>query len=302
MQGYSFWGMGRYPQGAKTIAKLLAILSLAGLGSPVLAQDYELVPAVPVGAIPTSASSLPVPSTSAQQYLVTVNGSSDELLNQVRLVEPTAFRTTFQGRSVIQAGRFNLAGNAQQRVADLAALGVMAETTTATAVQPSYTQLPANVYASNGELPPLPALGAPPASGTLPALPPPTQAAPTQAAAPTQVEFGQQLGYLSPASPSTYPVNVLPPSTPNTTALATPTGAPTRAPYYVVIPTSQANLPQLSAQVVQLGTPADRVQQRTSPRGPHVAVGPFADRDLANRWNNFYRDAGISNSRIHFQP
>jgi hypothetical protein len=294
MQGYSLRRMGRCPYGAKAIVRLLATLSLAGLGSPLLAQDYELVPAVPAGAIPVSPSTLPVPTTTAQQYVVVVNGTSDQLLNQVRLIEPTAFRTTFQGRSVIQAGRFNLAPNAQQRVADLAVQGVMAETTTAAAAQPSYAQLPANVYASTGELPPLPAVGTTTASTTLPAQPPPTQAAP-----PSQVEFGQQLGYASPASPSTYPVNMPPP---NTTAVAPTATAASSAPYYVVIPTSQANLTQLSAQVVQLGTPADRVQQRTSPRGPHVAIGPFADRDLANRWNNFYRDAGISNSRIHFQP
>jgi hypothetical protein len=50
-----------------------------------------------------------------------------------------------------------------------------------------------------------------------------------------------------------------------------------------------------------LGTPADRVQMRTAPRGPHVAVGPFADRGLANQWSNFYRDAGLSSSRVFFQ-
>ncbi len=295
MQGYSFRRMGRSPRSIKTIARLVAALSLtAGLGGPALAQDYELVPAVPAGAIPASTSSLAIPPTSAQQFVVLVNGSSDLLLNQVRLIEPTAFRTTIEGRSVIQAGRFNLAGNAQQRGVDLAAQGVMAEMITTASAQPSYAQLPVNVYASTGELPPLPAVGTTTAGATtLPALPPPTQTAP-----PTQVEFGQQLSYASPTSPSTYPVNVPPPST---TAVVPPTGA-SSAPYYVVIPTSQASLPQLSAQVVQLGTPADRVQQRTSPRGPHLAIGPFVDRDLANRWNNFYRDAGISNSRVHFQP
>ena len=286
MQGYSF-----RPQGGKAIVRGLAVLTLAGLGSPVLAQGYDLVPALPVGAIPVPSGSAPAPSVSGQQYVVLVTGNSDQVLNQVRLIEPTAFRTTFQGRSVIQAGRFNLAGNAQQRVADLAAQGVTAEMTTAPAAQPSYAQLPANVYASTGELPPLPAVGT--TTATLPTLPPPSQAAP-----PSQVEFGQQLGYTPPVNPSTYPVNVPPP---NTTAVVTADTA-SRTPYYVVIPTSQANLPQLSAQVVQLGTPADRVQQRTSPRGPHVAVGPFADRSLANRWSNFYRDAGISNSRVHFQP
>jgi hypothetical protein len=289
MQGYSF-----RPQGGKILVRGLAVLTLAGLGGPVLAQGYDLVPALPVGAIPVPSGTAPAPSVSGQQYVVLVTGNSDQVLNQVRLIEPTAFRTTFQGRSVIQAGRFNLAGNAQQRVTDLAAQGVTAEMATAPAAQPSYAQLPTNIYASSGELPPLPAVGTTTTTtAALPALPPPTQAVP-----PSQVEFGQQLSYTPPVNPSTYPVNVPPP---NTTAVVTADTAP-RTPYYVVIPASQANLPQLTAQVIQLGTPADRVQQRTSPRGPHVAVGPFADRGLANRWSNFYRDAGISNSRVHFQP
>jgi hypothetical protein len=293
MQGYSFWRMGRSPRSYKPGARLVAALSLTTvLGGPVLAQDYELVPAVPAGAVPASTSSLPTPPASAQQFVVVVTGSSDLLLNQVRLIEPTAFRTTFEGRSVIQAGRFNLASNAQQRVVDLAAQGVTAEMSTTASAQPSYAQLPANVYASTGDLPPLPAVVTA-STTTLPALPPPTQTAP-----PTQVEFGQQLSYGALTSPSTYPVNVPPPST----TAAAPSTSTSSAPYYVVIPTSQTNLPQISAQVIQLGTPADRVQQRTSPRGPHLAIGPFTDRDLANRWNNFYRDAGISNSRVHFQP
>jgi hypothetical protein len=75
----------------------------------------------------------------------------------------------------------------------------------------------------------------------------------------------------------------------------------TSAPYYVVIPTDASNLGTLSSRVIQLGTPADRVQQRTEPRGPHVAIGPFADRGLANRWNDFYREAGLGNSRVFFE-
>jgi hypothetical protein len=83
--------------------------------------------------------------------------------------------------------------------------------------------------------------------------------------------------------------------------MASPAVVPSSAPYYVVIPTSSSNLQVVSAQIIQLGTPADRVQMRTAPRGPHVAVGPFADRGLANQWSNFYRDAGLSSSRVFFQ-
>ncbi len=304
--------------GVRTAAVgLVSALAVGALGgySPAYGQGYDVVPPLPAGVIPVPGSAVPQAPVGGQQYVVFVNGSSEELLNQVRLVEPTAFRTTFQGQSVIQAGRFSYSTNAQQRVTDLAAQGVTAQMAEAPAAQPYYAQAPAspgNVYASNGQLPPLPGVTVipPQPSSGLPALPPPTQIPPNQMP-PTQmvpmqvppstgggnVEFGQQLSYTAPATPNAYPVNVPPPTG---TAMAAPV-APVNAPYYVVIPTSTANLQTLSNQVIQLGTPADRVQARTEPRGPHVAVGPFADRGLAERWNAFYREAGLEGSRVFYQ-
>lgn len=282
------------------MAAVVAVLSVAPHG---LTQGYEAVPPLPAGvmpvpaAAPISGAALPQMPTSGQQYVIYVNDTSDTVLSQVRQVEPTAFRTTFQGRSVIQAGRFNMTGNAQQRITDLGALGVTAEMAQVAAAVPYYTStaaLPNNVYASNGDLPPLPDAAFPqaPTSGVpVPALPPNVAQVPP---APGNVEFGQELNYGVPPAPS------------GGVAIPPPAGAPpvtesSSAPYYVVIPTNASNLGTLSNQVIQLGTPADRVQQRTSPRGPHVAVGPFTDRGLANRWNDFYREAGLGNSRVFFQ-
>ncbi|MGG6239571.1 hypothetical protein ACQ4N7_13165 [Nodosilinea sp. AN01ver1] len=283
------------------IAAVVAVLSIAPHG---LTQGYEAVPPLPAGvmpvpaAAPVSGAALPQVPTSGQQYLIYVNDTSESVLSQVRQVEPTAFRTTFQGRSVIQAGRFNMTGNAQQRIADLGALGVTAEMAQVAAAVPYYAPtaaMPNNVYASNGNLPPLPD-GAlpqvPDAAGVpVPALPPNVAQVPPT---PGNVEFGQELNYGVPPAPS------------GGVAIPPPAGAPpvtqsASAPYYVVIPTDSSNLGNLSNQVIQLGTPPDRVQQRTAPRGPHVAVGPFTDRGLANRWNDFYREAGIGNSRVFFQ-
>lgn len=270
--------------------------------SPAMAQPFDAVPPVPAGAVPVPNGGTPAPS--GQQYVVVVNSTGSGVLDQVRLVEPTAFRTTFQGRSVIQAGRFNLASNAQQRVSELAALGLRAEMSQVAAAVPTFTPspgLPPNVYAGTGELPPLPTAALPPVEGTpslaqVPALPP-VSSTPQMPPAAGNVEFGQQL-----VPPTTPPPNggaTLVPPTPG--APPQPgAGTAARAPYYVVIPTDTANLAALSNQVVQLGTPADRVQQRTAPRGPHVAVGPFSDRGLANRWNDFYRQSGIPNTRVHF--
>ncbi|MGB3202466.1 MAG: hypothetical protein WBA99_16290 [Nodosilinea sp.] len=279
-------------------AGLGAAIAVVGIASPGLTQGYEAVPPLPAGAMPVPGAATPQLPPSGQQYLIYVNDTSEATLNQVRLVEPTAFRTTFQGRSVVQAGRFNLPGNAQQRVSELGTLGVSAEMAQVAAAVPSYyaqtPAMPSNVYASNGDLPPLPDAAFPQAPTTgvpVPALPPNVAQVPPT---PGNVEFGQELNYSVPPAPS---VGVM---TPPPTA-APPVAASSGAPYYVVIPAAANELGTLSSQVIQLGTPADRVQQRESPRGPHVAIGPFADRGLANRWNDFYREAGIGNSRVFFQ-
>ncbi|WOD41478.1 hypothetical protein [Nodosilinea sp. E11] len=271
-------------------------LSVAPQG---FAQGFDAVPPLPAGAMPVPGAALPQVPSSGQQYLIYVNDTSDATLRQVRQVEPTAFRTTFQGRSVIQAGRFNLSGNAQQRMSDLAALGVASQMAQVAAAIPYYAQTPAlpnNVYASNGDLPPLPDAAFPQGPGgavPVPSLPPGVAQVP---ATPGNVEFGQELNYGTPVAPPAGTIMPPPTSTPPTESFSQP-----RAPYYVVIPTDSSNLGNVSNQVIQLGTPPDRVQQRTAPRGPHVAVGPFADRGLANRWNDFYREAGLGNSRVHFE-
>lgn len=284
------------------ILSALTLASVMGQGSA-QAQGYDIVPPLPAGVVPVPVSPMPQTPTSGQQFVVFVNDTSEATLRQVQMVEPTAFRTTFQGQPVIQAGRFNHSANAQMRVNDLASRGVSAQMSAAPAAQPVFAQtptMPNNVYAASGTLPPLPGVTVIPPGGSVSTLPMPSvQPPPVSPSASGNVEFGQQLSYTTPASPAnSYPVNMPPPS--GSTAMATPAEVP-NAPFYVVIPTAESNLQAVSAQIIQLGTPADRVQMRTAPRGPHVAVGPFADRGLANQWNSFYRDAGLSSSRVFFE-
>ena len=59
-----------------------------------------------------------------ESYLVTVDNTDSRLLQQVRIVEPTAFAGDFLGRSVIQAGVFSRLNNAQERIRELQALGI----------------------------------------------------------------------------------------------------------------------------------------------------------------------------------
>ena len=58
------------------------------------------------------------------RYVVYVDNSNSGLLQQVRRVEPTALLRRYQGRSVIQAGTFSKADNAQRRLGELASQGI----------------------------------------------------------------------------------------------------------------------------------------------------------------------------------
>jgi hypothetical protein len=69
--------------------------------------------------------------------------------------------------------------------------------------------------------------------------------------------------------------------------------------YFVVIPADAEELPDIAAQVVQLGMRRSAVTQRESPRGPHVAVGPFGNRGDADRWSSYFRSVGMD-ARVYF--
>ncbi|MEH2437826.1 MAG: hypothetical protein V7K25_26970 [Nostoc sp.] len=77
--------------------------------------------------------------------------------------------------------------------------------------------------------------------------------------------------------------------------------------YYVVIPATQEQLPAIAEQIRQnlarfsqdLGR-SGGVLERTQPRGPHVAVGPFSDRFQAGEWNKYLRNLGYKNARVYY--
>jgi len=94
-------------------------------------------------------------------------------------------------------------------------------------------------------------------------------------------------------SPSPVPVtqgDVRPPISGNPTTL-------TQNAYYVIVP--GGDLQDIAKKMVQLGAPAASVQLRQQPRGPHVALGPFQDRRLANQWNTFLRGKGFD-ARVYY--
>lgn len=251
----------------------------------------------PLPPLPTSSSGA-VPAT-GEQYLVLVNGSSDLLLQQVRQVEPGAFVNYVDGRSVIQAGRFSSYQNAQVRAGELSGLGIGAE------VQPTdYAGAPIAVA------PPADYTLSFPAPGPSAAQPLPTN---TVAATPSSIEFGQAAPFQPGTSTSAAFPPPVPTANPNTLAPSSNNVSPPpvttpeiinerlASGYYVVIPGNASELQRIANQVVALGAPGVLVHTRTAPRGPHVAVGPYGDRGLAQEWNDYLRNSGIPGARLHYE-
>jgi len=228
-----------------------------------------------------------------------VNGNSELLLQQVRQIEPGAFVNYVGGRSMIQAGRFNSQQNAQVRANELAGLGIGAEVQTADYAGAPIPVTPPSDYALTF---PSPAQTGAPIAQPLPAS--------TVAATPSAIEFGQAPPFPS-SAPSTgaafppAPTSSFP--SPSGTVAPPPLSSPTSvnetlpSGYYVVIPANMLQLPNIANRVVTLGAPSSLVRTRTEPRGPHVAIGPYSDRGLAQEWNDYLRNAGLPGARVHFE-
>jgi hypothetical protein len=76
---------------------------------------------------PAPISAPPTRALPSQTYLVYVNGNSPLMLEQVRRVEPEAFRKEYRGRTVIQVGQFIDQSNARRRAEALQDQGIRAE-------------------------------------------------------------------------------------------------------------------------------------------------------------------------------
>ncbi|WP_373525808.1 hypothetical protein [Nostoc sp.] len=170
-----------------------------------------------------------------ERYLVYVDGSNFQTLQQIRQIEPTAYIRQYQGRNVIQSGVFNRVSNAQQRVSELQSRGIYNARI---------------ISFANGQ----------------------------------EINPGNR-GFVGNRS--------------------NPTRQASR--YYVAIPTTPQQLPAIAAQVRQnlarysqdLGR-SGGVIERTQPRGPHVAVGPFSERFQAEEWNKYLRNIGYANARVYY--
>ncbi|MBV6622879.1 MAG: SPOR domain-containing protein [Rivularia sp. (in: Bacteria)] len=71
--------------------------------------------------------------------------------------------------------------------------------------------------------------------------------------------------------------------------------------YYVAIPGKPKKLSQIENKIRQSAVGSSLYyQRRKSPRGHHIAVGPFSEHLEAEQWNYYLRSLGLSNARVYY--
>lgn len=70
--------------------------------------------------------------------------------------------------------------------------------------------------------------------------------------------------------------------------------------YYVTIPADAREVPAIANRIRSAVGRYGLVAERSRPLGPHVAVGPFAQRTQAEQWNNYLRNLGFGNARVYY--
>lgn len=217
-------------------------------------------------------------------YEVDVFGDNPLLLEQVQRIVPDAFIRHREG--VIQAGVFVEKSYADERVRLLAAQGIRAQMKT----------VAARVSDS-------PTLGS-----SSPAV---TGYSPTASNVPTVTEDALKMGNNLPIATGNAPrvsnnfsmVTGEPPRASSAITSEPPTIARSSdllaTSYFVVIPGGRENLDDLASRLVRLGLNRENVREKEQPRGPHLAVGPFEERGLAERWSSYLRSAGMD-ARVYY--
>ncbi|MGB3691386.1 MAG: hypothetical protein WA865_14300 [Spirulinaceae cyanobacterium] len=223
--------------------------------------DYQ-VPTIP---LPNSRPSTPTPSPSttySDYYRVEVEGDSSLLLTQIQNIEPQAFIRGKEG--TIQAGLFSERYNAQRRVEVLESQGFQARVVPVDVAvsRPNNTSYPAPVYRQPQPTPPVN-----PSNDTTPTVP---QVNPSNNETPTVLNNSNNIQQRNEEKG-----------------------------YFVIIPASRQDLPTIAAKVAESGINSRSIRQKQGPIGSHVAVGPFATRSLAERWNSYFHWVGMDARLYH---
>jgi len=215
------------------------------------------------------------------QYIVYVNGESDLLLQQIRRVEPGAFRRSYNDRQVIQAGRFLTLANAQERVTELENRGILAEVANLGNVSnPSVGGTSGGISSSVG-------------GATIPSTFP-----------------GTLSGTLSPSSITPIPLDTAPLPVNTTLDFAAPNPNPSafspnlvfgqNQAYYVAIPSRPGDLATLANQLAATGINPSLILARAARRGAFIALGPYSDRLSAEVMVASLKGAGFGNARVYY--
>ena len=197
--------------------------------------------------------------SNSRRFRVDIKGDSPLLLAQVKKLEPEAFVRSREG--VIQAGSYSDRYYAEQRIRELATLGIIAEITASS---------DANFYSD------------------IPQTPQVT----------TREAQNTDIPQLYSEPPRIYRDNPTV-QTDNPRLYSDSRRLVSPRNYFVVVPASRGDLADMAAEVIRTGVNRDAVQTREGPRGSHVAVGPFEARREAERWSSYLRSRGID-ARVYY--
>ncbi len=90
-----------------------------------------------------------------------------------------------------------------------------------------------------------------------------------------------------------------PPAVSSSVPSTRPNALEANARYLVIIPAKTEDFSALTAEAIQLGIRADAIHSRSTPFGPHLEIGPFAQRMEAEEVNRYLRKRGLD-ARVFF--
>lgn len=70
--------------------------------------------------------------------------------------------------------------------------------------------------------------------------------------------------------------------------------------YFILIPSPRNQLVSVAENIVALGVPSQSIQMQQATSNPFVAVGPFANQQLAQQWETYLQSSGLSRAVVYF--
>lgn len=85
----------------------------------------------------------------------------------------------------------------------------------------------------------------------------------------------------------------------NTVPNSAPSSPVATSRYIVVIPGNQNELPGLADRVIRMGIRQEAIQEKSTPLGPHLEIGPFAQHSDAKKISQFLNGGGLD-SQVYY--